>query len=47
MYVRRVAGEALKENCVQTAVKHGGGGSWCAVSSVEKVWESLRRLTAD
>lgn len=26
MYVRKMAGEELKENCVQSTVKHGGGG---------------------
>ena len=26
VYVRRMAGEELKESCIQTTVKHGGGG---------------------
>ena len=26
MYVRRMAGEELKESCIQTTVKHGGSG---------------------
>ena len=50
MYVRRMAGEEFKEDCVQPTVKHGGGGImvWGCINAkgvefLTKVEERLNR----
>ena len=45
--MRRMVGEAVNMNCVQSTVKHGGGGIMVWVASAEKRWKSLKKLKAD
>ena len=42
VYVRQMVGEALNESCVPSTVQRGGD-----IMRIEKIWVSLRTLTAD